>query len=132
MIKKYWKFGVALVVAVVIGLVIGVTRADAGGSMRVMAGADAGDVSEMVISGEVRLDPHRFVRVETDFSTGWTDGVYDKTLRLDNIGAYLMLTRDKVEFGCGGNTDVVVDGRSALVLDTSYGAWFGCLAETRW
>lgn len=135
MIKKYWKIVILVIASLVIGWAYAQTaNAD---SLRVTAGVDVGSdlsevsVGDMRIGTELRLDPHKLLRVEVDAETGWTDGEYDKTVATA-VGAYVMPIRGKVDFGCGARTGVNIDGRTALAVNTSNRYWVGCLAETKW
>lgn len=108
-----------------------------GGTVRLEAGVNTGNdlseasVDDFRIKGEMRLDPHQLLRLEFEFETGWAGGIYDKTV-VTNIGAFVMPVRGKIDVGCGGRTDFLIDGRtSTLAAETSNKYWLGCLAEIR-
>ena len=113
-----------------------------GGTLRVEAGIEVGNdlskvsVGDTQLKTEIRLDPFKLLRVEVVGTTGWTDGTYDKTLVVDEIGAYFMFARggslwfiDSADVGCGGKTSGLVDGNTRLSVEASNEYWLGCLTE---
>jgi hypothetical protein len=109
-----------------------------GGQVRVEAGIVTGsDVTKAnfgntQVRTELRLDPHRWLRVEAVGTTGWNEGSYSKVFDVEEVGVLAMPIRGKnLDLGCGAKTGAMIDGNSSLSFRSSDRYWFGCLTEIK-